>query len=382
MAHEKKKIYLIDGHSYAYRAFHAIPQLTDSSGLALNAVYGFTRMLLKFIKEVEPDYIAVAFDTPRETFRHKMYDQYKATRAEQPEEMRHQIPLIKEVVDAFNIAAFELDGYEADDVLATLAKRAASEGIEAVIVTGDKDMLQLISDNIKVLNPHKENFLYDAGAVKERFGVGPEKIRDLMAMAGDSIDNIPGVPGVGPKTAAGLLNEYETLEGIYEHLDEVKGEKRKENLRENKERAFLSRRLATTETDVPLDVDLEACRLKKYDTVKVVELFKKLEFRSLINEVVEADERAGATHEILNEKRQLGHVILKEQICAHFLANNETSHSYPGRWCQGERLSVIFGKLFFSRPYAYWGRIDWCLIHSNRPRALCSSSMPDWRSKC
>lgn len=329
MAADKKRIYLIDGHSYAYRAFHALPQLTDSSGLALNAVYGFTRMLLRFIKEGKPDYIAVAFDTPHETFRHRMYDQYKANRAEQPEEMRHQIPLIKEVVDAFNIAEFELEGYEADDVLATLAKRAAAEGIEAVIVTGDKDMLQLVTDSIKVLNPHKENSLYDAGAVKTRFGVGPERIGDMMALMGDSIDNIPGVPGIGPKTAAELLNQYGTLEAVYEHIDEIRGEKRKENLRDNKETAFLSRRLAAIESDVPLEVDIEACRLRGFDSAKIVELFKRLEFRSLINEIVEAEERTDANYEILNEKRELVRLAERLKQAGRFTFDFETTSEDP-----------------------------------------------------
>jgi DNA polymerase-1 len=331
MAADKKKMYLIDGHSYAYRAFHALPQLTDSSGLALNAVYGFTRMLLRFIKEGKPDYIAVAFDTPHETFRHRIYDQYKANRAEQPEEMRHQIPIIKEVVDAFNIAGFELEGFEADDVLATLAKRAASEGIEAIIVTGDKDMLQLVTDNIKVLNPHKENLLYDAVAVKTRFGVGPERIGDMMAMMGDSIDNIPGVPGVGPKTAAELLNQYGTLEGVYEHVDEIRGEKRKESLRDNKETAFLSRRLATIESDVPLEVDIEACRLRGFDSAKIIELFKRLEFHSLINEIVEAEERTNADYEILSEKRELIRLVERLRQEGRFTFDFETTSKDPMR---------------------------------------------------
>lgn len=326
---EKKKIYLIDGHSYAYRAFHAIRELTDSSGLALNAVYGFTRMLLKFIKDEKPDYIAVAFDSPGETFRHKMYGQYKANRAEQPEEMRHQIPLIKEVVDAFNIPMFELQGYEADDVLATLAKEAESKGMEAIIITADKDMLQLVSDNVKVLNPHKDNFLYDAEAVKGRFGVGPEKMRDLLAMAGDSIDNVPGVPGVGPKTAAQLLNDYGTLENVFEHVDEIKGEKRQETLRQNKEIAFVSRDLVTITTDVPLDIDVEACKVREYDTEKLINLFKRLEFRSLINEVAEVQEATDAVYTIVNEKAELDKLIDRMKHSGCFTVDFETTSQDP-----------------------------------------------------
>jgi DNA polymerase-1 len=326
---EKKRIYLIDGHSYAYRAFHAIRQLTDSSGLALNAVYGFTRMLLKFLKEEQPEYIAVAFDARGETFRHRLYEQYKANRAEQPEDMRHQIPLIKEVVDAFNIPAFELAGYEADDVLATLAKKATRHGVEAVIVTGDKDMLQLVSGDTKVLNPHKDNFLYDAAAVKERFGVGPEKMQELMAMAGDPIDNIPGVPGVGPKTAAQLLNEYGSLEGIYEHIDEIKGPKRRENLIQNKDKAFLSRDLVAIVCDVPIQIDIDACKARKYDKSKVIELFKRLEFRSLINEIVEVQEETGAEYAIITKEKELEALIDRIRRAGRFTIDFETTSQDP-----------------------------------------------------
>ena len=328
---EKKKIYLIDGHSYAYRAFHAIRQLTDSSGLALNAVYGFTRMLLKLIKDENPDYIAVAFDTPGKTFRHEMYDQYKANRAEQPEEMRHQIPLIKEVVDAFNISIFELEGFEADDVLATLATRAEADGIEAVIVTSDKDMFQLISDNIKVLNPHKENLLLDAEGVTTRFGVGPEKMCDLMAMAGDSTDNIPGVPGIGPKTAASLLSEFGTLEAVFEHVDEIKSQKRRENLNQNKELAFLSRDLFTVRRDVPIEVDIERCRSKDYDRTRLMELLKKFEFRSLVNELIEVEERADAEYTILNGKLELDELLLRLRERGGFAIDFETTSKDPMR---------------------------------------------------
>ncbi|NQU08663.1 MAG: DNA polymerase I [Candidatus Abyssubacteria bacterium] len=328
---EKKKIYLIDGHSYAYRAFHAIRQLTDSSGLALNAVYGFTRMLLKLIKDENPDYIAVAFDTPGKTFRHEMYDQYKANRAEQPEEMRHQIPLIKEVVDAFNISIFELEGFEADDLLATLATRAESEGIEAVIVTSDKDMFQLISDNIKVLNPHKENLLLDAEGVTTRFGVGPEKMPDLMAMAGDSTDNIPGVPGIGPKTAASLLSEFGTLEAVFEHVGEIKSEKRRKNLNQNKELAFLSRDLFTVRRDVPIEVDIERCRSEDYDRTRLMELLEKFEFRSLVNELIEVEERADNEYTILNEKLELDELLRRLKERGGFAIDFETTSKDPMR---------------------------------------------------
>ena len=326
---EKEKIYLIDGHSYAYRAFHAIRQLTDSSGLALNAVYGFTRMLLKLIKDEQPDYIAVAFDTPGPTFRHRLYEEYKANRAAQPEEMRHQIPLIKQVVEAFNIPIFELDDYEADDVLATLAARSASQGVQAVIVTGDKDMLQLISDDIKVLNPHKENTLLDAESVKKRFGVGPEQMRDLMAMAGDSSDNVPGVPGIGPKTAADLLTEYGTLEGIFEHLEEIKQPKRRQNIAENEDLALLCKELVTIKSDAPIEVDIEKCKSRPHDKEKLLGLLKRFEFRSLVNELIDAEEQADAKYDILTKKTDLDKLIKQLRKLGRFAFDFETTSVDP-----------------------------------------------------
>jgi len=326
---EKKKIYLVDGHSYAYRAFHAIRRLTDSSGLALNAVYGFMRMLLKLIRDERPDYIAVAFDTPGKTFRHKMYEPYKANRAEQPEEMRHQIPLIKEVVEALNIPIFELEDYEADDVLATLATEAESAGIQAVIVSGDKDMMQLVSDNIKMLNPHKENALIDADAVKSYFGVGPERVRDLMAMAGDTSDNVPGIPGVGPKTAAALLCEYGTLEAVFEHVDEIKGQKRRENLVANRDLALLSRDLVTLRRDAPVKLELELCKSTGYDEAALVELVKRFEFHSLLSELVEAEERADAEYKIINDRRDLEKLAPRLKKRGHFSIDFETTSADP-----------------------------------------------------
>lgn len=355
---EKKKIYLIDGHSYAYRAFHAIRQLTDSSGLALNAVYGFIRMLLKLIKEERPDYIAVAFDTPAPTFRHDLYDLYKANRAEQPEEMRHQIPLIKQVVEAFNIPIFEMDGYEADDLLATLATQAVSHGVTAIIVTSDKDMLQLITDDIKVFNPHNESKMLDAKAVKERFGVGPEQMRDLMAMAGDSSDNIPGVPGIGPKTARDLLIEYGTLDGVYEHVDEIKGPKRRENIAENKPLALLSRELVTLKLDVPLDADIENCKSKPFDRPRLVELLKQFEFRSLVSELVEAEEQTDADYIILNEKSELDKLVKKLKKCARFAFDFETTSVDPMR-------AELVGVSIAITPEAAW-----YIPVGHRPEAL------------
>ncbi len=331
MGKKAKRIYLIDGHSYAYRAFHAIRHLSDSSGLALNAVYGFTRMLMRLIKDEKPDYLVVAFDTPSPTFRHELYEDYKANRAAQPEEMRHQIPLIKEVVDALNIAMFELDGYEADDVLATLATQAEARGIEAIIVTSDKDMLQLVSDKIKVLNPHKESLLYDAEAVKERFGVFPEQIRDLMGMTGDSTDNVPGVPGIGPKTASELLNEYDTLERVFEHIDEIKGEKRRENLLANKETAFMSRELVTVRRDVPLALDIDECTLGEYDKEKLIELLKKFEFRSLMSELIEVEEQTHAHYDIIEEQGQLDKLLGELTKSGHFAMDFETTSADPMR---------------------------------------------------
>jgi DNA polymerase-1 len=288
----KSKLVLIDGHSLAYRAFHALPQdLHTASGELTNATYGFTSMLLSVLEDETPDYIAVTFDKGR-TFRHDDYPEYKAHRAKTPQEMTVQMERIRQIVGAFGIPVFELEGYEADDLLGTLAAQAGEQDVDTLIVTGDKDALQLVDDHTRVLTSRwrfSDTVTYDLVGVRDRYqGLEPDQLVDLKALIGDKSDNIPGVPGVGEKTATRLLQKYSSLEAIYEHLDEVKPERFRKALEKGRDLAFLSQHLARIVTEVPVQLDLAACRIHDYDREQVVRLFHELEFRSLLQRLPES----------------------------------------------------------------------------------------------
>src|SRR5512146_2352206 len=214
-------LYLIDGNSYVYRAFYAIKGLTNSKGFPTNAAFGFTNMLLKIIREKKPGGLAVCFDSPARTERHELFEDYKAQRPETPSDLVAQLPYIRNIISAFRINAFEVPGYEADDVIGTIARKAALEGHKVFIVTADKDMLQLVDDNIKIYDPMKERVL-DAEYVRERFGVGPGRVTEFMALTGDAVDNIPGIKGVGEKTAKELLSHFESIEDLLDHPERIK----------------------------------------------------------------------------------------------------------------------------------------------------------------
>ncbi|MEK6646922.1 MAG: DNA polymerase I [Candidatus Firestonebacteria bacterium] len=281
----KLKLFLIDGNSYAYKAFYAVPHFKTSAGQPTNAIFGFARTLLKIIKDYKPDYLGVAFDRPEPTFRHKQYADYKKHRPKMPEELISQFPFLKEVTEGFDIPIFEMPGYEADDVVATLAKKAENLGLAVTIVSGDKDILQIVNSNTNVLSAHKEGFFYDEEKVKERFGVSPSSVPDILALMGDAADNIPGVAGIGEKTAMALIAQFGTIENLYENLDKVTKEKLVKTLTENKESAIISKKLALLVTDVPIEFDIEKAKLKDIDMQKILPVFKKLEFRKLIGEL-------------------------------------------------------------------------------------------------
>lgn len=282
-----KKLVLIDGHALAYRMFYAQgpDNLSTRQGEPTNAVYGFTRTLLAVTSaESCPDYLAVSFDTGA-TFRDEMYPDYKGTREKMPDRLSVQIGRIHQVLEAFNIPIFEIDGYEADDVLGTVARRAGQQGVQTLIVTGDRDLLQLVDEHTTVQLPGSkpgEPQLFDIAAVQAKFGVRPPQIVDLKALLGDSSDNIPGVAGIGEKTATRLLQQYETVENLYSRLDEIGEGRVRTALEKGREMADLSYKLAQIVTDAPIDFDLEACRVREADTGKVVALFRELEFRSFL----------------------------------------------------------------------------------------------------
>jgi DNA polymerase-1 len=288
----KKRLVLIDGHAIVFRAFHAYPlSLTTSKGELINAVYGFANMLLAVLRELGPSHVAVAFDLDKPTFRHLDYVDYKANRPEVAEELTGQLERVREVVRVLNIPIFEIEGFEADDVIGTLAKQAGKA--EVVIVTGDQDAMQLVNKGVKVYLPGRGKQpakLYGIREVEERYELEPEQIVDLKALAGDPSDNIPGVKGIGPKTAKGLLKKYMTVERIYAQLDKgiKKGQikpKVGEELADGYEEAMRSKKLAAIVTNVPIKLNWKDCRLLDYDKAKAVRLFKKLEFRSLIKKL-------------------------------------------------------------------------------------------------
>lgn len=297
MSQAKKKLVLVDSNALMHRAYHAIPPLTDKNGRVVNAVYGFTALLLKIMKDFSPDYIACAFDLAAPTFRHNEYDQYKAHRVKAPEEFYAQIPKIKEIIEAFGIPRYEKEGFEADDIIGTIAYEApkifGAAPHEIIILTGDLDTLQLVNGSVKVFTFKKgisDTALYDEKAVKERYNLSAGQMADFKGLRGDPSDNIPGIRGVGEKTAIKLLEDFGSIEYIYANLDKVK-EKVKptlfKKLEESKEQAIFSKYLATIRLDAPINFDLEQSRVKNYDRAKIIKLFQEMNFFSLIKRLNE-----------------------------------------------------------------------------------------------
>ena len=328
------KLVLVDGHSILNRAFYGVPDLTNAAGLHTNAIYGFLNILFKILDEESPDYLTVAFDVKAPTFRHEMFKEYKGTRKPMPEELREQVPVMKEVLQAMGIRIIEQAGYEADDLLGTIAKRAEAEGIDVSLVSGDRDLLQIATDRIRIRIPKTkggkteiEN--YYAADVEAKYQVNPVQFIDLKALMGDTADNIPGVPKVGEKTATDLMVQFGSLDGIYEHIDEVTKKSVKESLIQNKDLAYLSRELATIKIDSPLTYTLEEARVGNFFNEASYVLFKKLEFKNLLNKfekgvsneeisdsfhLVEnlAEAEALFTRVLSDKDRQIGLKVVKE----------------------------------------------------------------------
>lgn len=328
------KLVLIDGHSILNRAFYGVPDLTNAAGLHTNAIYGFLNILFKILDEESPDYLTVAFDVKAPTFRHEMFKEYKGTRKPMPEELREQVPVMKEVLQAMGIRIIEQAGYEADDLLGTIAKRAEAEGIDVSLVSGDRDLLQIATDRIRIRIPktkggRTEIENYYAADVEAKYQVNPVQFIDLKALMGDTADNIPGVPKVGEKTATDLMVQFGSLDGIYEHIDEVTKKSVKESLIQNKDLAYLSRELATIKLDSPLTYSLEEARVGNFFNEASYILFKKLEFKNLLNKFekgVSNEEISASFHlvenlaevealftRVLSDKdRQIGLKVVKE----------------------------------------------------------------------
>ncbi len=274
-------LYLIDGNSYFHRAFHAIKALTNSKGAPTNAIYGFTTMILKILREKKPDALAIVFDSPVPTQRHRLYEQYKAHRPETPGELIIQIPRIKEIIKAFNIPVFEMPGYEADDVICTLARKAASQHSCVFIVSGDKDMMQAVDSFIKIYDPMKD-VIIDKEYITGRFEMAPQNIAEIMALTGDAVDNIPGVKGIGEKTAKGLLLKSGGLDHLLEHPERIDNVRLRKLIIENIAGIRLSKELVTIDMDLPVEAHLQDLMIKEPDWTALLHLFTELEFRSLL----------------------------------------------------------------------------------------------------
>ncbi|WP_040981826.1 DNA polymerase I [Oceanobacillus jeddahense] len=295
-----KKLILIDGNSVIYRAFFALPLLNNEKGVYTNAVYGFTTMLLRILEEEKPTHMLVAFDAGKTTFRHQTYKEYKGGRQKTPPELSEQFPVLKELLDAFDIKHYQLDQYEADDIIGTLSKQADDKDWEVTVISGDKDLLQLVSDHVTVSVTKKgisEIEKYTPSYLLEKMQVTPEQITDLKGLMGDSSDNIPGVPGVGEKTATKLLTQFKTLEQVYEHLDEVSGKKLKENLTTYQDDALMSKDLATINRDSPIELNLDEVIYEGYSTASVRNLFMDLGFQSLLTRIAGSEEAEEETVE-------------------------------------------------------------------------------------
>lgn len=283
----RKRLFLIDGMSHIYRAFYAIRNLSNSRGLPTNAVFGFTTMLRKLIQDEKPDYIGVAIDLEGPTIRHQKFESYKATRKPMPEELVQQLPYIRRVCEAFRVPVIGHQGYEADDVIGTLARKAMAQDLLTVIVTGDKDMLQLVSDQILVMDSARDNLLMDAGRVVEKMGVKPEQVPDLLGLWGDASDNIPGAPGIGEKGGKELIQTYGSLENCLKNWDKVKRKTYQESLRDNAELIRMSLELAIISQDLPIELNLDALILSEPDRKAAFDLFAELEFKGLMLEFIE-----------------------------------------------------------------------------------------------
>ncbi|WP_028548053.1 DNA polymerase I [Paenibacillus sp. UNC451MF] len=334
------KLILIDGNSIANRAFYALPLLSNSSGLHTNAVFGFTTMLLKLLEEQKPTHFLVAFDAGKVTFRHKDYADYKGGRAKTPPELSEQFPLLRDLIRAFGMAQFELEGYEADDIIGTLTRIADEKGdIDVMVVTGDKDMLQLASERVTIALTRKgisEVELYDNNEIKEKYGLTPKQIIDLKGLMGDASDNIPGIPGVGEKTALKLLHEYETVEGVLANTEQLKG-KMKEKVEQHADDARMSKELATIFREVPLTTKWEELAFAGYEGQALADMFRKLEFKSLLEKMdfssVSSDDSAQAAQVELNvvsvqDRQGLAALVesLPQVTCLHVEAAGDNPH--------------------------------------------------------
>jgi DNA polymerase-1 len=336
---DRPRLFLVDGSSYIFRAFYAIRHLSNSKGLPTNAIFGFTQMLLKVLKEHQPDYLAVVLDSKAPTFRSEVYKEYKANRPAMPEALVPQIPYIRRIIEEYQIATLEMEGYEADDLIGTVAKGLAPE-VDVVIITGDKDILQLVSDRIQVYDTMKEK-RFGVEEVVQRFGVKPEQVVEVMGLAGDAIDNIPGVPGIGEKTAIELIKIFGSIENLLTHLDQVRQKKLKENLETYGEQARLSRKLATIHTDAPLTYRLNDFAPSSPNQNGLREIFKELEFNKLLKELPEEKRPEKRDYRLITDQNEFLALLEELKKAKSFSIDLETTSPYP-MWADLVGISLSY----------------------------------------
>jgi len=325
---DQPTLYLIDGSAYIYRAYHAVRGLTNSRGLPTNATFGFTRMLIKLMQDRLPGYVAMFFDAKGPTFRHERYAAYKANRPPMPDDLVQQLPWIHKVTEAFNIPVFEMQGYEADDLIGTLARHAEADGLRVVMVTGDKDFMQLVTEQCTIWDPMKDKVL-DPDAIRKSFGLEPRQMIDVMGFSGDTSDNIPGVPGIGQKTAVKLIQSFDSMDGVYENIDTISAKKQKENLVNFKEQAELSRELVTIDRNAPVDFDLDALKARGPDDQALTQLFAELEFRQLQKEYASQEEKIERQYTAVMDSEALDALVRRLEAAERFALDTETTSQDP-----------------------------------------------------
>jgi DNA polymerase-1 len=340
---KEKTVYLIDGTAYIYRAYHAIRSLSNSKGLPTNAIFGFTRILIKLVEDRNPQYAAMFFDSKGPTFRHEIYPEYKANRPPMPEDLAVQIPFIKNVTAAYNLPIIELQGFEADDLIGTYARLAEKDGFAVVMVTGDKDFMQLVSDNVVIWDPMKEKTI-NIQTIREDFGVEPNQMIDVMGLSGDSADNIPGVPGIGQKTALDLIKTYGDMEHLYREVESITKKKQRENLITYKEQALLSKELVTIDTLTPMSVEIEGFSLQAPDTDALSELFQTFEFRQLQQSVSTKTDLSDKRYTAVTDMDMLRELIDRLESANIFALDTETTSTNP-------MMAKIVGLSFALTPH-------------------------------
>jgi DNA polymerase-1 len=325
---ESPTLYLIDGSAYIYRAYHAVRGLSNSSGLATNATFGFTRMLIKLMQDRTPGYVAMFFDAKGPTFRHERYAAYKANRPPMPDDLVVQLPWIRKVTEAFNIPVFEKAGYEADDLIGALARRAEKHGFHVVMVTGDKDFMQLVTDRCTIWDPMKDKII-DPAVIRETFDLDAPQMIDVMGLSGDTADNIPGVPGIGQKTAVRLIQTFGSMDGVYEGIETITAKKQKEKLLQFKDQALLSRELVTIDRNAPVAFDPQQLKRQKPDDGALTRLFAELEFRQLQQEYMPQGDAVARQYTAILDARALDELADRLEHAERFALDTETTSQDP-----------------------------------------------------